>query len=129
MKSPQVQPLDLGERQPNVAKAAGLRLIAKHFLVHGPVLRATIWNCETHDVGTHDHPLGKPTAQHDDIDAMLMLFVAGKRIFQTFCEKKSNRKLIGIGYLFGVTHHNIFGLSNGQRQLLGQAEKGLLSVH
>ena len=30
----------------------------------------------------------------------LMLFVAGKRILQTLCEKKSNRKLIGIGYLF-----------------------------
>jgi hypothetical protein len=58
----------------------------------------------------------------------LMLFVAGKRIFQTFCEKKSNRKLIGIGYLFGLTHHNIFGLSNGHRQLLGQAKKRLLSL-
>jgi hypothetical protein len=58
----------------------------------------------------------------------LMLFVAGKRIFQTFCEKKSNRKVIGIGYLFGLTHHNIFGLSNGHRQLLGQAKKRLLSL-
>ena len=57
-----------------------------------------------------------------------MLFVAGKRILQTLREKKSNRKLIGIGYLFGLTHHNIFGLSNGQRQLVGQAEKRLLSL-
>ena len=57
-----------------------------------------------------------------------MLFVAGKRILQTLREKKSNRKLIGIGYLFGLTHHNIFGLSNGQCQLLGQAEKRLLSL-
>ena len=58
----------------------------------------------------------------------LMLSVAGKRILQTLREKKSNRKLIGIGYLFGLTHHNIFGLSNGQCQLLGQAEKRLLSL-
>ena len=57
----------------------------------------------------------------------LMLFVAGKRILQTLREKKSDRKLIGIGHLFGLTHHNIFGLSNRQRQLLGQAEKRLLS--
>jgi len=57
-----------------------------------------------------------------------MLFVAGKRILQTLREKKSNRKLAGIAYLFGLTHHNIFGLSNGQRQLLGQAEKRLLSL-
>ena len=59
---------------------------------------------------------------------LLMLFVAGKRILQTLGEKKSNRKLIGIGYLFGLTHHSIFGLSNGQRQLVGQAEKRLLSA-
>jgi hypothetical protein len=58
----------------------------------------------------------------------LMLFVAGKRILQTLRKKKSNRKLIGIGYLFGLTHHNIFGLSNRQRQLLGQAEKRLPSL-
>ena len=57
-----------------------------------------------------------------------MLFVAGKRILQTLREKKSNRKLIGIGYLFGLTHHNIFDLFNGQLQLLGQAEKPLLSL-
>ena len=57
-----------------------------------------------------------------------MLFVAGKRILQTLREKKSNRKLIGIGYLFGLTHHNIFDLFNGQLQLLGQAEKRLLSL-
>jgi hypothetical protein len=30
-------------------------------------------------------------------------FVAGKRILQTLREKKSNRKLFGIGYLFGLT--------------------------
>jgi hypothetical protein len=53
----------------------------------------------------------------------LMLFAAGKRILQTLREKKSNRKLIGISHLLGLTHHNIFGLSNGQCQLLGQAEK------
>ena len=46
-----------------------------------------------------------------------MLFLAGKLILQTLREKKSNRKLIGIGYLFGLTHHNIFGLSNGQRKV------------
>ena len=43
-------------------------------------------------------------------------------------EKKSNRKLIGIGYFFSLTHHNIFGLFNGQLQLLRQAEKRLLSL-
>jgi hypothetical protein len=57
-----------------------------------------------------------------------MFFIAGKRILQTLRQKKSNRKLIGIAHLFGLTHHNIFGLSNRQRQLLGQAEKRLLSL-
>ena len=57
-----------------------------------------------------------------------MLLVAGKRILQTLREKKSNRKLIGIGHLLSLTHHNIFGLFNGQLQLLGQAEKRLLSL-
>src|SRR6516164_10962585 len=57
-----------------------------------------------------------------------MLFVAGKSIFQTFYEKTSNRKLIGIGHLLSLTHHNVFGLFNVELQLLGQAEKRLLSV-
>ena len=52
--------------------------------------------------------------------------LAGECILQTLREKKSNRKLIGIGYLFGLTHHNSFGLSNGQLQFLGHAEKRLL---
>jgi hypothetical protein len=43
-------------------------------------------------------------------------------------ENKSNRKPIEIGYLFGLTHHNIFDLFNGQRRLLVKAEKRLLSL-
>jgi hypothetical protein len=38
--------------------------------------------------------------------------LAGKRISQTLHEKKSNRKLIGIGHLLSLTHHNVFGLFN-----------------
>src|SRR6516225_2265797 len=76
----------------------------------------------------HEHLISLLVAASHRALRLLMLFVTGKRILQTLREKKSNRKLIGIGYLFGLMHHNIFGLSDGQRQLLGQAEKGLLPL-
>src|SRR6516165_408417 len=67
----------------------------------------------------------------------LMLFVTGKRILQTLREQKSNRKLIEIGYLFGLTHHNIFstlisatlrhkprlGSRNSQHAIISQAQR------